>query len=68
MHGIIILFVFSIRSPFANMDPVSCNLGHMFVQLLQDSFTEYVYPAELAGLHWKLNYTEYGITVSKEML
>ncbi|XP_032664480.1 insulin-degrading enzyme isoform X2 [Odontomachus brunneus] len=51
-------------SPFAYMDPVSCNLGYMFVQLLQDSFTEYVYPADLAGLHWKLSYTQYGITLS----
>ncbi|XP_014470958.1 PREDICTED: insulin-degrading enzyme isoform X1 [Dinoponera quadriceps] len=55
---------FDFVSPFAYMDPVSCNLGYMFVQLLQDSFTEYVYPADLAGLHWKLSYTQYGITLS----
>lgn len=55
--------MFDFISPFAYLDPISCNLSYMFVQLFRDSFTEYVYPAELAGLQWDLRNTKYGINL-----
>lgn len=59
------MFVLSlIYSPFAYMDPLSCNLTHMFVQLFRDSLNEYAYAAALAGLQWELTNSKYGITVS----
>lgn len=52
-------------SPLAYLDPVNCNLTHMFVRLFRDSLNEYVYAAELAGLKWDLTNTKYGLIVSK---
>lgn len=51
-------------SPLAYMDPISCNLSYMFVQLFRDSLNEYAYAADLAGLQWELSNSKYGITVS----
>ncbi|XP_039310540.1 insulin-degrading enzyme isoform X2 [Solenopsis invicta] len=55
--------VFDFVSPLAYMDPLSCNLTHMFVQLFRDSFNEYAYSAALAGLEWELDNSKYGITL-----
>ncbi|XP_012541828.2 insulin-degrading enzyme isoform X2 [Monomorium pharaonis] len=56
--------IFDFVSPFAYMDPLSCNLTYMFVQLFRDSLNEYTYAAELAGLQWELNNSKYGITLA----
>jgi secreted Zn-dependent insulinase-like peptidase len=51
-------------SPLAYLDPVSCNMTYMFVQLFKDALNEYAYAAELAGLRWELTNTKYGMIVS----
>ncbi|XP_077261361.1 insulin-degrading enzyme-like isoform X1 [Temnothorax americanus] len=56
--------IFDFVSPFAYMDPLSCNLTHMFVQLFRDSLNEYAYAADLAGLQWELTNSKYGITLA----
>jgi len=56
--------LFLIYSPFAYMDPLSCNFTYMFIKLFRDSLNEYTYAADLAGLLWELNSFKYGITVS----
>ncbi|XP_011877957.1 PREDICTED: insulin-degrading enzyme isoform X2 [Vollenhovia emeryi] len=55
--------IFDFVSPYAYMDPLSCNLTNMFVQLFRDSLNEYAYDAELAGLQWELNNSKYGIAL-----
>jgi insulysin len=62
---IIYLTLFLICSPLAYMDPLSCNLSNMFVQLFRDSLNEYAYAADLAGLQWEFGNSKYGITVSE---
>ncbi|KAL0124001.1 hypothetical protein PUN28_006072 [Cardiocondyla obscurior] len=56
--------IFDFVSPFAYIDPLSCNLTHMFVQLFRDSLNEYAYAADLAGLQWELTNSKYGITLA----
>ncbi|XP_071641491.1 insulin-degrading enzyme-like isoform X2 [Temnothorax longispinosus] len=56
--------IFDFVSPYAYMDPLSCNLTHMFVQLFRDSLNEYAYAADLAGLQWELTNSKYGITLA----
>ncbi|EZA60071.1 insulin-degrading enzyme isoform X2 [Ooceraea biroi] len=56
--------IFDFVSPFAYMDPLSCNLSNMFVHLLRDSLNEYSYAADLAGLRWELGNNKYGITLA----
>ena len=51
-------------SPLAYVDPCHCNMAHLFVELLKDSLNEYAYAAEIAGVHYKLENTMYGIFVS----
>jgi hypothetical protein len=51
-------------SPLAYLDPVSCNMTYMFVQLFKDALNEYAYAAELAGMRWELTNTKYGMIVS----
>uniref|UniRef100_A0A1Y1LI14 Insulin-degrading enzyme n=1 Tax=Photinus pyralis TaxID=7054 RepID=A0A1Y1LI14_PHOPY len=53
--------MFDFVSPLAYLDPLNCNLTHMFVQLFRDALSEYVYAAELAGLKWELSNTKYGL-------
>ncbi|KAL0270074.1 UNVERIFIED_CONTAM: hypothetical protein PYX00_007602 [Menopon gallinae] len=55
---------FELFSPLAYLDPLNCNLTHMYAQLLEDSLNEYAYAAELAGLRWSLKNTEYGLQLS----
>lgn len=52
---------FEFVSPLAYLDPVSCNMTYMFVQLFKDAINEYAYAAELAGLRWELSNTKYGM-------
>ncbi|KAG5318579.1 IDE enzyme, partial [Pseudoatta argentina] len=56
--------IFDFFSPFAYMDPLSCNFTYMFIKLFRDSLNEYTYAADLAGLRWELNSFKYGITLS----
>ncbi|KAL6438860.1 hypothetical protein ACFW04_003738 [Cataglyphis niger] len=56
--------IFDFVSPFAYLDPISCNLSYMFVQLFRDSLNEYAYAADLAGLQWELSNSKYGITLA----
>jgi len=51
-------------SPLAYLDPISCNMTYMFVQLFKDALNEYAYAAELAGMKWELTNTKYGMIVS----
>ncbi|RXG67447.1 Insulin-degrading enzyme [Armadillidium vulgare] len=51
-------------SRMAYLDPNHTNLLHMFVQLFRDSLTEYAYAAELAGLHYNLQNTKYGLQLN----
>ncbi|XP_060526171.1 insulin-degrading enzyme [Cylas formicarius] len=53
--------MFDFVSPMAYLDPLNCNLTHMFVQLFRDALNEYAYAAELAGLKWELINTKYGL-------
>jgi len=55
---------FELRNPLAYFDPVHVNMTNLFVELLRDSLTEYSYAAELAGLKYNINPTNYGLTVS----
>lgn len=57
-----VLYLFC--SPLAYLDPMNCNLTHMFVQLFKDALNEYAYAAEIAGLKWDLTNTKYGLIVS----
>lgn len=52
---------FEFVSPLAYLDPVSCNMTYMFVQLFKDALNEYAYAAELAGMRWELTNTKYGM-------
>ncbi|XP_012215276.2 insulin-degrading enzyme isoform X1 [Linepithema humile] len=56
--------IFDFVSPLAYMDPISCNLNNMFVQLFRDSLNEYAYAADLAGLQWELSNSKYGIILA----
>ncbi|XP_065170967.1 insulin-degrading enzyme isoform X2 [Atheta coriaria] len=56
--------MFDFVSPLAYLDPLSCNLTHMFTQLFRDSLNQYAYAAELAGLNWELSNTKYGLILS----
>ncbi|XP_043278498.1 insulin-degrading enzyme isoform X2 [Venturia canescens] len=55
---------FDFTSPLAYMDPVSCNLTYMYIQLVKDSLNEYAYDAGLAGLTWEFSGSKYGITMT----
>ncbi|KAK3095847.1 hypothetical protein FSP39_019946 [Pinctada imbricata] len=55
---------FEITSPLAYADPVNCNMTYLFVTLFKDALNEYSYDAELAGLHYSLDCTIYGLTLS----
>ena len=48
-------------SPLANIDPIHANMNALFVELVEDSLTEYVYPAQLGGLQYDLSALNYGI-------
>lgn len=61
-----VLFV-DFASPLAYMDPLNCNLTHMFVKLVCDQLNEYLYDAELAGLNMSLDNTASGLSVSGVM-
>ncbi|CAH1784511.1 unnamed protein product [Owenia fusiformis] len=53
-----------LTSPKTYVDPLHANFTHMFVSLFKDALNEYTYAAELAGLHYSLDSTIYGIFLS----
>ncbi|KAI4457938.1 nardilysin [Holotrichia oblita] len=56
--------MFDFVSPLAYLDPMNCNLTHMFVQLFRDALNQYTYAAEIAGLKYELSNTKYGLILS----
>ncbi|ESO95121.1 hypothetical protein LOTGIDRAFT_232210 [Lottia gigantea] len=53
-----------LTTPLSYSDPVQSNLTYLFVTLFADNLNEYAYAAELAGLHYNLQCTPYGIHLS----
>ncbi|ELU09335.1 hypothetical protein CAPTEDRAFT_155510 [Capitella teleta] len=53
-----------LTSPLAYQDPLSTNLIYLFVALFKDALNEYAYYAEIAGLHYSLSSTIYGLSLS----
>ena len=41
-------------SSMGNIDPIHENMNTLYVELINDSLTEFVYPAELGGLDYEL--------------
>lgn len=54
---------FELISPLGRSDPVNCNLMYLFISLFKDALNEYAYDAELAGLHYGLECTIYGMSL-----
>ena len=50
-------------SPLASVDPLHSNMNALYVELIDDSLTELVYPAEIGGLKYELISLNYGIQV-----
>lgn len=53
-----------LRNPLVYFNPINVNMTAMFVELLLDSITEYLYSAELAGLKYNISGSSYGLNVS----
>nr|KAG5698799.1 hypothetical protein BaRGS_032218 [Batillaria attramentaria] len=49
------------QCPYAYIDPLHANLSYMFVGLFKDALNEYSYAAEIAGLHYNLDCSPYGV-------
>ena len=47
-------FYFSVRSPVANNTPQHAMLTELYIKLVNDALTEFSYPAQIAGLDYKL--------------
>ncbi|KAK0157499.1 hypothetical protein PV328_011239 [Microctonus aethiopoides] len=48
-------------NPLMYMDPISCHLSAMYIQLIEDSLTEYMYNANLAGMGWNFMASKHGV-------
>ncbi|CAF1449332.1 unnamed protein product [Adineta steineri] len=55
---------FELRNPLGNVDPLHSNMNTLYVELVKDSLTEIVYPAELGGLQYKLYALDHGIQLT----
>lgn len=53
-----------LRSPVVYSDPLHNALSYMYVDLLKDALTEYVYNAELSGLKYSLENGKYGLALT----
>ncbi len=51
-------------SPMGSVDPMHSNMNTLYVELVEDSLTEIVYPAQLGGLQYELSPLNYGIQVN----
>ncbi|KAJ6645539.1 Insulin-degrading enzyme [Pseudolycoriella hygida] len=58
------LMHFDFFSHIAYLDPLNCNMTHMFVNLLRDQLREYLYEAELAGLKLNISNASSGMSLS----
>ncbi|CAF0834979.1 unnamed protein product [Rotaria sordida] len=45
---------FEFRNPLVYVDPIHANLTTLYVELINDSLAEFVYPAQLGGLDYEL--------------
>ncbi|CAF3683386.1 unnamed protein product [Rotaria sp. Silwood1] len=45
---------FEFRNPLVYVDPIHSNLNTLYVELINDSLTEFVYPAQVGGLDYEL--------------
>jgi secreted Zn-dependent insulinase-like peptidase len=50
-------------SPIGSVDPIHSIMNAFYVQLVEDSLTEFVYPTRLGGLHYQLTAVHNGIRV-----
>ncbi|XP_060063916.1 insulin-degrading enzyme-like [Ylistrum balloti] len=55
---------YELNNPLTYLTPANHVLTKLFVMLFKDALNEYSYDAELAGLHYDLSATKYGITLS----
>lgn len=51
-------------SPVAYVDPAHCNMTRLVSDMMKDSFVEFAYDAELAGIGFSCNNTIYGVDFS----
>ncbi|CAF4107813.1 unnamed protein product, partial [Adineta steineri] len=55
---------FELRNPLGNTDPLHSNMNALYVELVEDSLTEIVYPAQLGGLNYELYDFDYSIELT----
>ncbi|CAF4233680.1 unnamed protein product, partial [Adineta steineri] len=55
---------FELRNPLGSVDPLDCNMNRLYVELVEDSLTEIVYPAQLGGLQYELYDFDYGMQLT----
>ncbi|UJR37824.1 hypothetical protein I4U23_030514 [Adineta vaga] len=55
---------FEFRNPLGSVDPLHSNMNALYVELVEDSLTEFVYPAQLGGLQYELSALNYGIQLT----
>ncbi|CAF0723441.1 unnamed protein product [Adineta steineri] len=55
---------FELRNPLGSADPLHSNMNALYVELVEDSLTEIVYPAQLGGLQYELSALNYGIQLT----
>ncbi|CAF2145915.1 unnamed protein product [Rotaria magnacalcarata] len=55
---------FEFRNPLGSVDPIHSNMNAIYIELVEDSLTEFVYPAELGGLQYELSALNYGIQLT----
>ncbi|CAF1145140.1 unnamed protein product [Adineta steineri] len=55
---------FELRNPLGSADPLHCNMNALYVELVVDSLTEIVYPAQLGELQYALSAIKYGINLT----
>ncbi|XP_035713273.1 insulin-degrading enzyme [Folsomia candida] len=53
-----------IFSPLPLIEPLNANLNHMLVALIKDLLTEYSYAASVAGLHYVIADSVYGLEIA----
>ncbi|CAF1121848.1 unnamed protein product [Adineta ricciae] len=55
---------FEFRNPLGSADPLHSNMNALYSELIEDSLTEFVYPAQLGGLQYELSALNYGIQLT----
>ncbi|CAF4101838.1 unnamed protein product [Adineta steineri] len=55
---------FELRNPLGSADPLHSNMNALYIELVEDSLTEIVYPVQLGGLQYKLYALDYGIQLT----